>query len=166
MSVTPYEWSLRADASNNQVLPTGVPAVQHTQKAQPAQGNSTQQLGDTTFKVTFASGYDPDYYKNIQLNQGLNWDYFKQAGIISTPNTNPVIPGTAAPSVDPGVGGHNMPYQNLAVENGTNKVNKDSGFGLGLQPGANSSGTVSNPGIGVGDGQNPPVSNGGPQLGK
>lgn len=159
MSMTPYEWSLRLDASSNMALPTALPAVQHTQAAGPVPGTSTQQLGDTTFKVTFASGYDPDYYKNIQDNQGLNYDYFKQAGVFTDPNKSS-IPGTTAPSV-PSAQPHN-----LAVENGTNKVNKDSGNGLGLNPGANSAGTISNPGIGVGDGSNPPVGNGGPQLGK
>jgi hypothetical protein len=63
MSMTPYEYSERAMGS---ALP----------------------LGNTAFKVTFAAGYDPDYYANIQANQGLNYDYFKTAGVFSQPNSH------------------------------------------------------------------------------
>jgi hypothetical protein len=63
MSMTPYEYSVR-------------------------DMGSTQPLGNTAFKVAFASGYDPDYYANIQAYQGLNWDFFKTAGIFTAPNAN------------------------------------------------------------------------------
>jgi hypothetical protein len=100
MSMTPYEWSQRADA---------------------AKGAPTTQLGNTAFKVTFASGYDPDYYANIQKNQGLDYDYFKTAGVISVPNA-PNIPGTTAPSVTP-------PVTSAGDQSGTHQ---GSSWGLGI----------------------------------
>lgn len=130
MVMTPYEWSLRANGSENAPLPVGVPNVQHTQHAGPTDGNPTTVLGDTAFKVTWASGYDPDYYKNIQDKQGVNWDFFKQANIVNAPNTNPSIPGTTAPSIAPGGGGHGTPSAPTGGE--SNHTHKDSSAGLGL----------------------------------
>lgn len=63
-------------------------------------------------KVTFASGYDPDYYAAIMAGGSvLDYDYFKEAGVFS--KTNPGQgklagdKGKILSDEDGGAGGHN-----------------------------------------------------------